>query len=110
MGIAKPWGRPAGATDVDAGADASGCADVDGDAAPVEGKAAVLRECCFQAASIATWADHSMTPPRRSAPRNSSLAGVFPAEVTVPVARSVHFDPKIYCRAPDVINLFDPLE
>lgn len=104
------WGRPAGATDVDAGADANECVDAGGGAAPGEGTAVALQECCFQAASIEKSAAHSMTPQQTSAPRNSSLAEVFPEEATVPVARSVHFDPRIYCRAPDVINLFDPLE
>lgn len=110
MGRARLSELPAEATDVDAGADASGCVDAGGGAAPGGGTAAALQACCCPVASIAKWAVHSTTPPLKSAPRNSSLAEEFPEEATVPVAHLGHSGPKIYCRAPDVINLFDPLE
>lgn len=104
------WGRRAEAIDVDAGADASVYVDVDGDAALVAGTAVAIPECYFQAVSIATRVGHSTIPPPRSVPRNSSLTEVPLEALTVPVAHLIHYDPKTYCRAPDVINLFDPLE
>lgn len=110
MGRAKLWGRRAEAIGVDAGADASGCADVDGDATLAGGTAVAILECCFQAASIETRVAHSTILPQRSAPRNSSLTGVPPEVMTIPADRSTHSDPKTYCQAPAVINLFDPLE